>query len=309
MEDNYKIDEFLDYLRFTKRYANNTVIAYQKDITTFYTYLQEEYAITAWTEVSRDILRSWLVHLNAKEKLSNKTIHRKISSLKSFFKYLLRQKYIEVNPANMLILPKLSKRLPEFIKEGEMNHILLKKTLVSRDESLSDKDIWHNRTQELALQVFYETGIRLSELVNLKEKNVDFYYKHIKVLGKGNKERFIPLSDTLLQSIKNYIEEKPVKNNAYEEVFVNEKGKKLYPKYFYNAIKKLLSEHGEVHLKKKSPHILRHTFATHLMNQGADINAVKELLGHTSLAATQVYTHNTIEKLKKIYQSAHPKAK
>ena len=162
------------------------------------------------------------------------------------------------------------------------------------------------RTDRLILILFYNTGMRLSELINLKEKNIDTYYSQIKVLGKGNKERIIPVSKELSKEIKSYIESKPLKLEGVTEVLVNEKGKPLYPKYVYNTVKKYLN--AVTTLDKKSPHVLRHTFATHLMNNGADLNAVKELLGHSSLAATQVYTHNTIETLKDIYKKAHPKA-
>jgi integrase/recombinase XerC len=167
-------------------------------------------------------------------------------------------------------------------------------------------DDWKGKTERLVLSLFYNTGMRVSELVNLKEKQVDENYAQLKVLGKGNKERIIPISKELLTEIKNYVAQKPVRLEGVTEIFVNEKGKPLYSKYIYNLVKKYLS--AVTTLEKKSPHILRHTFATHLMNNGADLNAVKELLGHSSLAATQVYTHNTIEKLKDIHKKAHPKA-
>lgn len=303
-------DAFFNYLQFEKRYSVHTLTAYKKDIAQFQEYLLKDYETIKWNEVTNPMVRSWMAHLKAEQKSNNKTIHRKISSIKSFFKFMLRKKWIDASPADGVTLPKLNKRLPEFLKESETEKLLLttKEIDHSAKKDLSEKKIWRNRTQELATEVFYATGIRLSELVDLKETQVDCSYKQIKVFGKGGKERIIPLSDKLLAQLKLYIKDKPVKLINTPEVFVNEKGEKLYAKFFYNAVKNQMQDSG-VKLKKKSPHILRHTFATHLMNEGADINAVKELLGHSSLAATQVYTHNTIEKLKEIYKKAHPKAK
>lgn len=301
-------EAFFNYLQFEKRYSVHTLTAYKNDVTQFQEYLQVEYETTKWNEVTNVIMRSWIAHLKVEKKESNKTIHRKVSSIKSFFKFLLRKKWVEKSPADGLTLPKLNKRLPEFLKESETEKLLLYTNKKKSDKELTDRQIWRNRTQELATEVFYATGIRLSELVSLKESHIDFRYRQMKVFGKGGKERLIPLSDKLLSELKLYLQEKPVKLPGTPEVFTNEKGDKLYPKFFYNAVKEQMIS-SNVKLKKKSPHILRHTFATHLMNEGADINAVKELLGHSSLAATQVYTHNTIEKLKEIYQKAHPKAK
>lgn len=301
-------DAFFNYLQFEKRYSVHTLTAYKNDIEQFRLFLAEEYETGNWNEVSNAMVRSWMAYLKNTHKDSNKTIHRKISSIKSFYKFMLRKKWVKKSPAEGVILPKLSKRLPEFLKESDTEKLLINSKAEEKSGELTDKEIWRNRTQELATEVFYETGIRLSELVNLKESQIDVSYKQLKVFGKGSKERIIPLSDNLLNALLLYIQEKPCRLANVPELFVNKKGKKLYPKFFYLSVKNQLTE-NDITLKKKSPHILRHTFATHLMNEGADINAVKELLGHSSLAATQVYTHNTIEKLKEVYKKAHPKAK
>lgn len=301
-------DAFFNYLQFEKRYSVHTLTAYKKDIAQFQEFLAEEYETYKWSEVSNPMVRTWMAYLKNTHKDSNKTIHRKISGIKSFYKFMLRKKWVQKSPADGVILPKLSKGLPEFLKESDTEKLLINSKAEEKSADLTDKEIWRNRTQELATEVFYETGMRLSELVNLKESQIDTSYKQVKVLGKGGKERIIPLSHHLLNELLLYMQDKPARLPDVPELFVNEKGKKLYPKFFYLSVKKQLTD-NEITLKKKSPHILRHTFATHLMNEGADINAVKELLGHSSLAATQVYTHNTIEKLKEVYKKAHPKAK
>ena len=292
---NSHIQSFLDYLRFEKRYSQHTVISYQNDLEQFVAYLSI-FGELKPGEISSSFIRSWLAELKA-EGITAKSINRKISTLKSFFKFLMKQSVIEQTPMTTITSPKISKRLPSFVEEKNTS------TLFSHVEFGND---WTGKTDRLILLLFYSTGMRLSELINLKEKQIDADYSQIKVLGKGNKERIIPVSNALLVEIKNYILQKPVKLDEVSQVFVNDKGKPLYPKYIYNTVKKYLS--NVTTLEKKSPHVLRHTFATHLMNNGADLNAVKELLGHSSLAATQVYTHNTIEKLKDIHKRAHPKA-
>lgn len=308
MQNDQYLPAFINYLKFEKRYSEHTVIAYKNDIQQFETFLEADFETSRWQEVSPVMIRSWMARLKNEEKSTHKTIHRKISSVKSFFKFLLKNRLVDTTPAEAVTLPKLSKRLPEFVKETEMQNLLNCTLHAENKQELGEKTLWRNRTAALATQLFYETGIRLSELVNLQETQIDASYGQLKVVGKGNKERIIPLSAKLLALLKEYIQDKPVAEPRATECFVNEKGKKLYPKFFYNAVKTQMTQ-GDIKLKKKSPHVLRHTFATHLMNEGADINAVKELLGHSSLAATQVYTHNTIEKLKEVYKKAHPKAK
>jgi integrase/recombinase XerC len=289
-----EIQSFLNYLRFEKRYSQHTIIAYQNDIEQFFKFL-EPYNVTI-DAINAPVIRSWLAELK-RENMGSKSINRKISTLKSFFKFLLRQGVINQTPMTTVVSPKLNKRLPVFVEEKSTS------TLFTHVEFGDD---WTAKTEKLILLLFYSTGMRLSELIHLKEKNIDTDYSQVKVLGKGNKERIIPVSGELLKELNDYIARKPVRIPGVTEVLINKKGKPLYAKYVYNTVKKYLSMVTTV--QKKSPHILRHTFATHLMNNGADINAVKELLGHASLAATQVYTHNTIEKLKEVYKKAHPRA-
>jgi len=291
-----QIQPFLNYIKFEKRYSQHTLAAYQRDLKEFTGYLVKEYETLALNKVTSGIIRSWMANLK-EDGNSAKSINRKISTLKSFFLFLMKQKEIEQTPLATVVTPKINKRLPAFVAEKDID------TLFNYVEFNDD---WRGRTDRLVLLVFYNTGMRLSELVNLKESQVDVYYSQLKVLGKGNKERLIPLSKELLAELKDYIKEKPVRIEGVQNVFVNEKGKALYDKYVYRLVKQNLAL--VTTLQKKSPHILRHTFATHLTNSGADINAVKELLGHSSLAATQVYTHNNIEKLKEAYKKAHPKA-
>ena len=292
----FHIQSFLDYLRFEKRYSQHTLISYQNDLEQFFSFLYSQFNEVSINQITATYIRSWLAELKS-ENISAKSINRKISTLKSFFRFIMRQGLIKQTPMTTVVSPKISKRLPAFVEEKNTD------TLFTYVEFSDD---WKGKTERLILALFYNTGMRVSELINLKEKQVDENYSQLKVLGKGNKERIIPVSKELLKALKDYVAQKPAKLEGVAEVFVNEKGKPLYSKYVYNTVKKYLS--AVTTIEKKSPHILRHTFATHLMNNGADLNAVKELLGHSSLAATQVYTHNTIEKLKDIHKKAHPKA-
>ncbi len=299
------IESFQNYLQFEKRFSEHTLIAYKTDLLQFFDFLSLQYpADTAVEGVEAFMIRSWMVALKEKHDTGNKSIHRKISSLKSFYKFLLKENIVKISPLTAIVLPKISKRLPSFLREEETSELVNEK----RNEGINeDDDFWEKRTNHLIVKLFYETGIRLSELINLQENQIDESYSQIRVLGKGNKERIIPVSKDLLGDMQLYIFEKQNRIEGVGNFFVNEKGKALYAKKVYNAVKSLMID-SHILLKKKSPHILRHTFATHLMNNGADLNAVKELLGHASLAATQVYTHNTIEQLKDVYKKAHPKA-
>ena len=288
-------EDFLNYLRFEKRYSQHTVISYQNDLEQFLSFLIADFDAPQLKNINAAIVRTWLAGLKEDEKLTAKSINRKISTLKSFFKFLLREGVIEATPMGIINGPKINKRLPVYVEEKDI------KTLFDYVEFSDD---WKGQTEKLVLQLFYATGMRVSELVNLKTGQLDAAYSHIKVLGKGNKERIIPVSKELMRALEGYIKAKPL--NAPENIFVNEKGKPLYARQVYNLVKKKLSLITTVN--KKSPHILRHSFATHLTNNGAELNAVKELLGHSSLAATQVYTHNSIEKLKEVFKKAHPKA-
>ncbi len=295
--DQQDIQAFLDYLKFQKRYSQHTILSYRNDLRVFFDFLQHQYGETSSTEISPGHVRSWLAGLK-QHGLDSKSITRKISSLKSFFKFLLRQQLLTISPMATIISPKVKKRLPQFVDMEAMN------TLLSQVEFPDD---WNGRTQRLLIRIFYNTGIRQAELVGLKERQVDIFNRSIKVLGKGKKERIVPVSEELLKTLQTYMSDKTdvLGGGDREYLLVNGKGRKLYPRYVYDTVKKYLG--FVTTIDKKSPHVLRHSFATHLMNNGADLNAVKELLGHSSLAATQVYTHTTIEKLKNIHKKAHPK--
>jgi integrase/recombinase XerC len=299
----YPIQEFLNYLAFQKRYSRHTIISYENDLTGFFDFIVLQYNSLGLREISASVVRSWLASLK-EDNTASKTINRKISTLKSFFKYQLRMNKVEFSPMTSVSSLKISRRLPSFIEQKDINK------LFGKDKNTLSKKVvfpetWEGKTGYLLLMIFYQTGIRLSELINLKESQVDKSNSTIKVLGKGNKERVIPVNNQLLNEIDKYISEKKIKDAA-SHLLVNENGKKLYEKYVYNIVKEYL---GEVSTnERKSPHILRHTFATHLTSNGADINAIKELLGHSSLASTQIYTHNSIEKLKEVHKQAHPKS-
>ncbi|MEP6713495.1 MAG: tyrosine-type recombinase/integrase [Ferruginibacter sp.] len=292
------LQPFLDYLNYQKRYSRHTIISYENDINSLLNFIALQYGEIRLEDIKSTFIRTWLASLK-EAGISSKTINRKISSLKSFFKFQLRQQSIVVSPMASIISPKMGKRLPQFVEKKDIS------TLFTHIEFADDRN---GKTEKLLLQLLYNTGIRKSELINLQEQHIDAASCTIKVLGKGNKERIIPVSKDFTNELRDYIADKktisPIAAAGF--LFVNKKGKKLDPKYVYNVALKYLSLVTTI--DKKSPHILRHSFATHLTNNGADLNAVKELLGHSSLAATQVYTHNTIEKLKDIYKKAHPKA-
>jgi len=294
-----EIQSFLEYLKFEKRYSVHTIRSYQDDLIQFSDFLQMTFGELSLNKINHTFIRSWLASLK-NDNISSRSINRKISTLKSFFKFHLKLGSIEFTPMAKIISPKPGKRLPVFIKESDTADLI--SVLNNNTED------WESLNAKLIFTLFYSTGMRLSELINLKEDQVDIYKKQIKVLGKGNKERIIPVSADVLQTIKEYC---AFKKREYEKaadvLIVSAKGKKINPRYAYSLVNKILSANIKT-LDKKSPHVLRHTFATHLMNNGANLEAVKELLGHSSLSTTQVYTHNTIEKLKDVYKKAHPKA-
>ena len=294
--DYPQIAPFLEYLQFEKRYSKHTIVAYQTDLEQFFQYLVNQFDNPALDQIAAMFIRSWLASVKENE-ISAKSINRKISTLKSFFKYQLKIGLIKTSPMGVIISPKTKKRLPVFVSEKEVHTLF---------EHVEFPDTWEGRTQRLVLLLFYQTGMRLSELIQLKETQIDASLKQVKVLGKGNKERIIPIDAALVKELESYQLNRPTKSANIKTVFTSAKGKPLQPRAVYAFVKKYLGQVTTV--QKKSPHILRHSFATHLMNNGADLNAVKELLGHSSLAATQVYTHNTIEKLKEVFNKAHPKA-
>lgn len=295
-DHHHFIQLFLQHLRFTKRLSPHTISSYQTDLQQFADFLAWQYPDTSLPETESVFIRSWLADLKENQQ-SAKTINRKISALKSFYKFLTVQKLIEQSPMAVIISQKVKKRLPVFVEQKQMENLF---------EGIEFEESHKGATDYLLLQLLYQTGIRLNELIELKLSNIDFHNGHIKVLGKGSKERIVPVSPSLLNDIKEYSLKRPETCANLPHLLVLESGKKLYPKYVYNTVNSYLNKITTI--TQKSPHVLRHSFATHLMNNGAELNAVKELLGHSSLAATQIYTHNTIEKLKDIYRRAHPKA-
>ncbi len=288
----FVIDDFIEYLRSEKRYSMHTCIAYKTDINQFYKFIETESKSDIFDVQLKDI-RSWMVELIEND-FATKTVHRKIASIRTFYKWLQRKKMIESNPAQLIHLPKLTKKIPTFAHVDELRE--------ERLEHLFDNSFSGVRDR-LMFELLYQTGIRSSELISLTETNVQ--KGKIKVIGKRNKERFIPISSQLYQLISRYFDLK--KENGFTNNFliVLDNGKKIYPKFVYRKINDYLSKATE--LSVKSPHVLRHTFATHMLNSGAGLEVLKELLGHANLSATQVYTHNSFEQLTRIYSQSHPR--
>lgn len=288
---NYDV-AFLHYLEIEKRFSLHTVNAYQLDLFEFKSFAEIKLD-NDWLEVEHHLIRAWMVELLEK-KLTNKTVNRKISTLRSFFKWMKNAGYLDVNPVQKVKPPKIEKRLPQFVKANELEN--------ERVSSIFSSD-FDGQRDRLMLEMFYQTGIRLSELIELKE--VDINFNQIKVLGKRNKERIIPISKDLFELIEVYRTVKPKTHNSSEFFFCQKNGKKINPMFVYRKINNYLGTVSNV--QKKSPHVLRHTFATHMLNNGAGLETLKELLGHSSLSATQVYTHNSFAQISSIYSSAHPR--
>ena len=286
------IDEFLNYIKSEKRYSDLTIISYKTDLVQFNNFLLNSCSITNPNQVDFKIVRSWISSL-VESDLQSSSINRKISALKSFYRFLEISDYSTYNPTLKVIAPKISKKLPVFVEKSNINDLL--------DKEFFENDFCGHR-DKLIIEVFYFTGIRLTELLNIRLNDIDYINSSLKVLGKRNKERIIPLAYAVLNKIKLFV--KNYNLNSY--LFTNEDKNKLYPKKVYRIVNKYISLVSSA--KKKSPHILRHSFATHMLNNGADLNAIKELLGHANLSATQVYTHNTIAKLKEVYKQAHPRS-
>jgi integrase/recombinase XerC len=288
---------FLDYLKFEKRYSAHTIRNYSTDLYQLDDYLQQQLGDLAAVNLTPVILRSWLAGLK-ENGLEARSINRKISAARSFFRFHQRNGLMESNPAVSLKIMKTGKRLPSFLKEDQTEELMATEV----------DDSWKSMTGKLLLEILYNSGMRVSEVVSLKEKHIDTRRSAVKVLGKGNKERIIPLKPEMLKQIISYRDSKKKEFEDFdtEYLLVNSKGKKLNTQYAYRSVRELVGQLATT--SRKHPHLMRHTFATQMANNGADLNAIKELLGHSSLAATQVYTHNTIEKLKEIHRKAHPKA-
>jgi len=291
-------ESFLKYLQYEKRCSPNTVTAYANDLKQFYDYLSETYEISDIKEVNHSFIRSWIISMMEKS-ITPRSINRKITTLKTYYKFLLREGVITQNPMLKIQSPKTSKRLPVFVDKTNMDQLL---------DHIEFSEDYTGRRDKFIIELFYVTGMRLAELVNLKVDSLDLYNNSLKVLGKRNKERIIPFSHSMKDLILKYIESRnSIKNSKNSDyLFLSKKGVQIKRKMVQSLVKKYLGMVSTI--DKKSPHVLRHSFATNMLNNGADINSVKEILGHASLAATQVYTHNTIEKLKNIYKQAHPKA-
>tara|TARA_B100001029_G_C14996281_1_gene415226 strand:+ start:142 stop:1011 length:870 start_codon:yes stop_codon:yes gene_type:complete len=284
-------EEFLNYLQNERNFSQNTIRSYFNDLNQFFYFLEKD-AVSV-KSVSSKHIRSWIVH-SKDMGLESSTINRKISCLRSYFKFLMREEIVNKNPIHNINLLSIKKRLPVFVSEESMYNLFSKVNF--SNDFLGQRD-------KLILDLFYQTGIRLSELVNIKINDLDVQKKILRIFGKGGKERLIPVLDQIIVCYKEYMffrEKIPSKF-----LFVTSKGKKAYPKMVYRIVNKYLGYISTV--TKKSPHILRHTFATHLLNRGADINTIKELLGHKTLSSTQVYTHNSLEKIKRIYKKSHPR--
>jgi len=293
-----EIQPFLDYIQAEKRYSQHTLTSYQKDLEQFQVFLHLQYSQLAIDKATFSQIRSWVVHL-MNEGNAARTVNRKISTLRSYYKFLLKKGRLASNPADGLQGPKTPKRNPAFVPESSMNMLFDQLQFPEGFEGIRDRMI---------LELFYFTGMRRAELIGLETKDIDFHQQTIRVLGKRNKERLIPMSPVLQRSLEEYIRARDAHfaGNPAPFLFRTDKGGPAYPKMIYSLVKKYLGSITTI--EKKTPHVLRHTFATHMLNKGADINAIKEILGHASLAATQVYTHNTLEKMKSVYKKAHPKA-
>jgi integrase/recombinase XerC len=294
------MDEFLDFLRYEKRFSPHTVTSYQTDLTQFASYLQEEYEVEELAQATHPLIRSWIVSLMG-QNLDPRTVNRKVACLRSYYKFLLRLHRIEANPMLRIKAPKMAQKLPEFVPEESLNRLL---------NSFEFEATFAGARDQLVLEMLYGTGIRLSELLGITEVDVDASARMVRVTGKGNKQRLVPLNPSLLLVLDKYSAARMTEfglSPASSSLLRTDKGEPLYEKLVYRTVKKYLSQIS-TSAAHQHPHALRHAFATHLLGKGADLNAIKELLGHASLAATQVYTHLSVDRLKSVFEQAHPRA-
>lgn len=294
-----ELQSFFNYMEFEKRSSKHTLIAYQKDLDQFNQFIRSIYDMNVVDQISHYQVRSWIVDQITKD-VSTRTINRKLSALNTFFRFLLKRSKIEQNPMDKVLVPKQKKRIPVYVPQEQMTFLF---------ESIPFSGDFKGLRDRLVLSILYQTGMRRSELIQLTIPNIDLNKKQFKVIGKGKKERIIPFGPLLMDEILAYME---VRSTTFTELelpnlLLTDQGKVMYPKLVYNIVRKYLAQITT--LEQKSPHVLRHSFATHLLENGADLNAMKDLLGHANLAATQIYTHNSIARLKQVYEQAHPAAK
>lgn len=290
------IEKFLKYLKFEKRFSEHTILAYCSDLRQYTEFCKTE-NITAELNIDYRVIRQWIVSM-MENQITPRSVNRKITTLKSFYRFLMKEGIIGSNPMDRILSPKTKKTLPFFVEKKQINKLL-------DDVDFFGEDFEGSRNR-LMIEMFYMTGIRLSELINLTLRDIDPAALSVKVLGKRNKERIVPFPLSFKIRIEEYLAKRAEINSNSEFLFITAKGAKIYEKLVYRVVLKYLELVTTI--DKKSPHVLRHTFATHMLNNGADLNAIKELLGHANLSATQVYTHNTFEKIKNIYKQAHPRA-
>jgi len=284
--------KFISFIKSEKRLSQYTVTSYNSDLNQFFLFLNNFNGIKTEKEITFKIIRLWISFL-VESGLSSRSVNRKISTIKSYFKFLEISEEIILNPTLKIISPKISKKLPVIVEKVNLDLLLDKENF---------KNSFIGKRDKLIIEVFYLTGIRLSELIGIRIKDFNFESLTLKIFGKRNKERLVPLSFNIVNDIQKFI----IKYNLNSLLFTNENQEKLYPKKVYRIVNYYIGKVSSVN--KKSPHVLRHSFATHMLNNGADINAIKEILGHSNLSATQIYTHNSVEKLKSVYNQAHPRA-
>jgi len=290
------IKHFIEYLSFEKKYSPHTIRAYNDDLNSFQTFCKITFDNEKLTDINYSQIRSWIVKM-VNENISNRTVNRKISSLKSFYKFLVKTKQIKESPLLRHQALKISKRVQVPFSEKEINEVI---------DNLNEFDDFESVRNKLIVELLYSTGMRRAELMEIKQNSINFTNSTLKVLGKRNKERYIPLLNSVQQTLKIYLDLRKEIKSTSENLLITIKGNKIYPTLVYRIINDYFSAVSSK--VKKSPHVIRHSFATHLLNEGADLNSVKELLGHSSLASTQIYTHSSLNELKKVYNQAHPRS-